>query len=296
MTRDDGLAGSPSLAPGPRRIAAAEGPPRRRRWSAAARASSTSGSPTRSSSTPAGTTARLEAPAADLATLGALFGRDLAAVPLAELVPWLESLTVEPEVALRVPAVRHAEERLEALGAGAFVAHIREIDLDPADWSRQLDYAWLRSSLDAALAAEPELAAFDGTNQQRLVDEFVQLDRAHLDRNVARVRRAYSERAIEVMNQFPDQAALIRREAQKRARHLPIRRLLAEAPDVLTALTPCARSSWMRSSSLMPTSDVARPPNACENAIRSGIFVIGSFALIAMPIVDPMRRPATMKS
>ena len=60
--------------------------------------------------------------------------------------------------------------------------------------------------------------AFDGANQQRLVDEFVQLDKAHLDRNTRRVRRAYSERAIEVMNQFPDQAALIRREAQKRAR------------------------------------------------------------------------------
>ncbi len=166
-------------------------------------------------------------------------------------MPWLESLTVEPEDALRVPAVRHAEERLEALGVGAFVAHIREIDLDPADWSRQLDYAWLRSSLDAALAAEPELAAFDGTNQQRLVDEFVQLDRAHLDRNVARVRRAYSERAIEVMNQFPDQAALIRREAQKRARHLPIRRLLAEAPDVLTALTPCFMASPLSVSQLL---------------------------------------------
>ncbi|MCC6386894.1 MAG: DUF4011 domain-containing protein [Dehalococcoidia bacterium] len=194
---------------------------------------------------------RTGAVAGDLGTFSALFGRDLSAAPLAEMTPWLESLMAGPESAMRVPAVHHAEERLAELGVGAFVAHIRESGLPPEAWGRQLDFAWLRSCLDAALAAEPELVAFDGTNQQRLVDEFVQLDKAHLDRNTRRVRRAYSERAIEVMNQFPDQAALIRREAQKRARHLPIRRLLAEAPDVLTALTPCFMASPLSVSQLL---------------------------------------------
>jgi len=194
---------------------------------------------------------RTGAVSGELGTFSALFERDLPAMPLAEMTPWLESLTVDPESAMRVPAVHHAEERLAELGVAAFVAYIRESGLPPEAWGRQLDFAWLRSCLDAALAAEPELVAFDGANQQRLVDEFVQLDRAHLDRNTRRVRRAYSERAIEVMNQFPDQAALIRREAQKRARHLPIRRLLAEAPDVLTALTPCFMASPLSVSQLL---------------------------------------------
>jgi very-short-patch-repair endonuclease len=45
------------------------------------------------------------------------------------------------------------------------------------------------------------------------------------------------------MNAYPDQAALVQHEANKRARHMPLRKLLAQAPDVLTALFPC----WMAS-------------------------------------------------
>ena len=59
---------------------------------------------------------------------------------------------------------------------------------------------------------------------------------------------------------------------------------------------PASTSSCHFKNSATPTSDVARPPNACENAIRSGIFVIGKRALIAMPMVAPINRPATMKS
>ena len=42
----------------------------------------------------------------------------------------------------------------------------------------------------------------------------------------------------------------------------------------------------------MPTSAAARPPNACESAIRSGILVIGIQIDIAAPISEPMMRPS----
>ena len=41
--------------------------------------------------------------------------------------------------------------------------------------------------------------------------------------------------------------------------------------------------------SVTPTSAAARPPNACESAIRSGIFVIGIQMDMAVPMSDPMR-------
>ncbi len=56
------------------------------------------------------------------------------------------------------------------------------------------------------------------------------------------------------------------------------------------------RPSASRRYSATPTSAVARPPKACESAIRSGIFVIGIFALIAMPIAAPTRTPAMIHS
>ncbi|MGH7879714.1 MAG: AAA domain-containing protein, partial [Candidatus Binataceae bacterium] len=54
------------------------------------------------------------------------------------------------------------------------------------------------------------------------------------------------------MNAHQDQEALIRREAAKKTKHLPFRKLLAQAPDVLTALRPCWFASPLSVSELMP--------------------------------------------
>jgi len=54
------------------------------------------------------------------------------------------------------------------------------------------------------------------------------------------------------MNAHQEQEDLIRHEAAKRARHLPFRKLLAQAPDVLTALRPCWFASPLSGSELMP--------------------------------------------
>ncbi len=45
------------------------------------------------------------------------------------------------------------------------------------------------------------------------------------------------------MNAYPDQQFLIRAEAQKKSRHLALRKIFAQAADVLTAVCPC----WMAS-------------------------------------------------
>jgi superfamily I DNA and/or RNA helicase len=54
------------------------------------------------------------------------------------------------------------------------------------------------------------------------------------------------------MNAHPDQAALVRREAEKSRRHMPLRKLVAEAPDVLLALAPCWMASPLSVSQLLP--------------------------------------------
>ena len=53
------------------------------------------------------------------------------------------------------------------------------------------------------------------------------------------------------MNEFPEQTELVRREARKRARHIPLRQLLAQAPDVLTRLAPCWVASPLSVSQLL---------------------------------------------
>ena len=75
------------------------------------------------------------------------------------------------------------------------------------------------------------------------VEDFCQLDRERLEIASARVRRAHAERAIQSLNAHEDQQYLIRREVEKKKRFLPLRKLVAQAPDVLTSICPC----WMAS-------------------------------------------------
>src|SRR6185295_7315111 len=78
---------------------------------------------------------------------------------------------------------------------------------------------------------------------EKVVTEFRTLDCERLNLAAARVGRAHAEHVIDAMNRYPEADTLIRREINKKARHLPMRTLLARAGDVLTALCPC----WMAS-------------------------------------------------
>ncbi|MHB0935885.1 MAG: AAA domain-containing protein [Armatimonadota bacterium] len=155
----------------------------------------------------------------------------------------LASLDADRQTPLRLPRLREIQHELTQLGIGPLLEEIRAGRPEPARWPRMFDYAWLASCLDAARYEDAAIGGFNGRAHERFVEEFCELDRRRLQAAAARVRRAHGEHAVEVMNRFPDQEALVRREAEKKSRHLPLRSLLAQAPDVLTALCPC----WMAS-------------------------------------------------
>ena len=89
------------------------------------------------------------------------------------------------------------------------------------------------------LLADSRLSGFQGTRQSRYVDEFQQDDARHRDHTPARVARRIAEHVISTLNDRHDQYQLIRKEASKKTRHLPLRRLFEQAPEALTALRPC---------------------------------------------------------
>jgi very-short-patch-repair endonuclease len=86
-------------------------------------------------------------------------------------------------------------------------------------------------------------AGSSGPPHNRYVDDFTHLDEERINLATDRVRRAHGERAIARMNANPAGEQLIRAEATKMRRHLPLRKVFAQAADVLTAVCPC----WMAS-------------------------------------------------
>jgi very-short-patch-repair endonuclease len=195
----------------------------------------------------------LEAVQADIATLGVILGRaDLAGLPLDTLERLLSALASDTVTPYRLPRLIEIEATLLRYGLGDLIADLRARRVPPELWRSIFDRAWLSSCLDRARQEDPALAAFNGRTHDRTVESFRVLDRERLHLAAERVRREHAERVIAAMNAYPDQENLVRNEANKRTRHRSLRAMLAQAPDVLTALRPCWMVSPLSVSQLLP--------------------------------------------
>ncbi|HTR95633.1 MAG TPA: AAA domain-containing protein [Trebonia sp.] len=114
------------------------------------------------------------------------------------------------------------------------------------------DWAWYRAILDDIRVADPDYAAEGGGALDELADDFRRYDAEHLGANRARVRGAWARRLRETVDQHPLQARVIRKQAALRRGHLPLRRLLDQAGDVLFALKPCWAMSPLMVSQVLP--------------------------------------------
>jgi hypothetical protein len=119
------------------------------------------------------------------------------------------------------------------------------------NWVDRFEFVWLYSALEQVLASDSGLASFNGRTHEQLIAEFIRLDRERVRLAADRVRRVHGEGAIEAMNQHFDQANLVRSEANKKSRHIPLRDLFARAPDVLTRIAPCWVASHLSVSQLL---------------------------------------------
>ncbi|MBZ5657905.1 MAG: hypothetical protein LAO56_21805 [Acidobacteriia bacterium] len=88
-----------------------------------------------------------------------------------------------------------------------------------------------------------EVRGFIGSTHNHYVDDFTHLDEERIGLAADRVKRAHGEFAVAAMKAHPDGEQLIRAQAARMTRHLPLRKVFAQAADVLTAVCPC----WMAS-------------------------------------------------
>lgn len=162
---------------------------------------------------------------------------------LEALVQLTGSLVADQHTPFQIPKLTQIENGLETAGAGKLVVEIRAGKPDAKTWPSMFMHAWLSSTLDAISQQDPEVRGFVGSTHSRYVDDFTHLDEERINLATDRVRRAHGERTIAAMNTNPGGEQLIRAEASKMRRHKPLRKVFAQAADVLTAVCPC----WMAS-------------------------------------------------
>lgn len=152
-------------------------------------------------------------------------------------------LADDPQTPFRIPRVRAIQASLHSAGLQSLVDDIRASSRPPALWPRALEHAWLSSCLDRAREQDPELGGFSGEHHNRLAADFRELDKQRLAIAIDRVKRLHAETAVAVRSANREQDDIVTREARKKRKHLPLRRVFEDASDVLTALRPC----WMAS-------------------------------------------------
>ena len=170
---------------------------------------------------------------------------------LEDLRSSLETMAAQEAVATRLPRIRELEGRFDGAGVGQIVAALGgSVPVELA--GEAVAHAWLQGVWSELTLEEPRLAGFVGEAHNRSRDEFARLDALHLRRNPERIRRAAAEQAIAAMNELPQQTDLVRREAVKRSRHLSVRQLVHQAPEVLCGLRPCWMMSPLQVAEMIP--------------------------------------------
>ena len=161
--------------------------------------------------------ARLESSVGDLAQLGSIVSkRQFELQPIAEISRYIDELNKDRVTPMKLPKLCQLEEGLAASGVEKLVEELRRRKIKPEKWLVAFNQSWYSSCLEAAEAEDPEIAGFNGRTHDGFVREFKELDRERIQVAAARVRRAYAERAISIMNEHKNEEYIIRSEAEKK--------------------------------------------------------------------------------
>jgi hypothetical protein len=135
---------------------------------------------------------------------------------------------------------------------GALVDDLAGRGVAPIDVGPEMDFVWWTSLLDDISVRDSAYGEHDGELLRRVGSEYIEADHAHLAGTVDRVRAAVGRRLREVLDDHPEQEALVRAEAGKSRRHRPLRDLLPRAAETLTAIKPCWAMSPLVVASILP--------------------------------------------
>jgi very-short-patch-repair endonuclease len=163
------------------------------------------------------------------------------------------ALAADTETPWRLPRLYELAGRFAAAGLSALLDEVGATgEVTPDLLAAAFDWAWYKSMLDQIRVHDPDYAAEAGAALDDLADDFRRRDAEHLGANRARVRSAWARRLRETTADHPLQARVIRKQAALRRGHLPLRRLLDQAGDVLFAAKPCWAMSPLMVSQVLP--------------------------------------------
>ena len=177
---------------------------------------------------------------------------------------------------------------VDALGDSGFAEIVKIANVWPEAaqfLSDILKRAWFNAQVETAMREHPILASFASDTHQHIVERFKELDRRSLEYNKTKV--VYEHRKGLPHNRASSgQLGVLRREFQKKRRHLPIRQLMDKAGNAIQAIKPIFMMSPLSVATFLPPDSVdfdwvvfdeasqVKPVDAFGAIIRGGQTVV----------------------
>ena len=181
-------------------------------------------------------------------------GEALAERSCGDLGAWLRDAGESVESAYEV--VRF--NQLERKASDAGIAQVAEAAASREDAGRRLtglfEHACYGAWLDLAFRERPTLAEFDGATHAGIVERFRELDKAQFHHNRALIAERHWQKLPR--HHGGGQLGVLRREFQKKTRHLPVRVLMRKAGRAIRTIKPVFMMSPLSIAKYIPPGSV----------------------------------------
>jgi hypothetical protein len=141
---------------------------------------------------------------------------------------------------------------VEDAGLQPFVHALIDRKIPSHLWSWAYRRKALTDWLDLVVQSEPVMLEFNGEAHDRQIMQFRELDRDYIRTSNVRARRAHLAKKGPVTTAFGGEPEILRYEAAKRKRHMPLRRLFERIPNLLPKLKPCLMMSPLSVAQYLP--------------------------------------------
>jgi hypothetical protein len=146
-------------------------------------------------------------------------------------------------------AYQRARDRLAAHGLSGAVDFCVAERIPAQQAALVIERALLQEWAEDVLRSDPALSAVRASERNALIAEYRKLDRAVINAAVGNIIRACNRRRPRT---DIGESAIIRREAEKKRRHMPVRTLLERSRNAAQAIKPCFMMSPLTVSQFLP--------------------------------------------
>ncbi|GHB11205.1 DUF3320 domain-containing protein [Streptomyces termitum] len=172
----------------------------------------------------------------------------------------VRSLTAAEDLLTRLDADPYGPEawiscagalgRLKEYGLHELPGQLAQRDVSAADFPDAVERAVLTAWIERRLELDARLRPLRAVDRDQLVERFREADRALVEAAHAEVIAACNARRPRRTS--VGQAAVLKRQAQLKKRHKPVRQLLDETGDVVRLIKPCFMMSPLTVSQFLP--------------------------------------------